>query len=132
MRLYITVGVTFRMERLSSHVEVIAAWGYIVHVRRDEADDAVQMIGHDDEASNTTSSRIASDRFHSSTTIFPHPVKIIRPFRTTPEGHRRPWVRPSEHFLASLRAQIVRGEGPVVEGSVTRVRTFGHRGRASS
>ena len=59
------------------------------------------------KASNNTSSRIASDRSHSEATIFPRPLRIIRPSRIAPKRHRRSWVRPSEHFLASLRAQIV-------------------------
>jgi len=49
MRPYIIVGATFQMGRPTSHVEVISAWGYIIHARRDKTDDAVQMIGHHDE-----------------------------------------------------------------------------------
>jgi len=62
-----------------------------------------RWFGITTNASNTISSRIVSDRFHSRTTIRPYAFSPMRPGRTVPKRHRRSCVQMVTKYAASLR-----------------------------
>ena len=111
------------------YIEVIPAWRHVVHVRRNEADDSVQMVGHDDEG---IQHHLIAHR------LGPLPLRHRdAPMRVERHAPAPDHAKKTPAIVGADRHEI-RSEGPVIEGGVTGVRALRHlgactcRGEASS